>query len=44
LRRTPIITRILRDSLLLDPRTVLEEQEQEVLQALSEEVSRDAQT
>jgi L-seryl-tRNA(Ser) seleniumtransferase len=42
LRRTPIITRILRDSLLLDPRTVLEEQEQEVIQALGEEVSRGA--
>lgn len=42
LRRTPIITRILRDSLLLDPRTVLEEQEPEVIQALGEEASRGA--
>ncbi len=44
LRRTPIITRILRDALLLDPRTVLEEQEQEVIQALGEEASRRAAT
>jgi L-seryl-tRNA(Ser) seleniumtransferase len=40
-RHTPIITRILRDSLLLDPRTVLEEQEKAVLQALAEELTED---
>jgi L-seryl-tRNA(Ser) seleniumtransferase len=39
MRQTPIITRILRDTLLLDPRTVLEEQDKEVLQALVEEVA-----
>ncbi len=38
LRRYPIITRILRDVLLLDPRTVLEEQDEEVMQALIEEM------
>ncbi|HZT98702.1 MAG TPA: L-seryl-tRNA(Sec) selenium transferase, partial [Ktedonobacteraceae bacterium] len=38
MRQTPIVTRILRDTLLLDPRTVLEEQDKEVLQALMEEV------
>jgi L-seryl-tRNA(Ser) seleniumtransferase len=36
LRSTPIITRILRDTLLLDPRTVLEEQDEEVVQGLRE--------
>ncbi len=40
-RHIPIITRILRDTLLLDPRTVLDEQEKEVLQALVEELSED---
>ncbi|MBV9712604.1 MAG: L-seryl-tRNA(Sec) selenium transferase, partial [Ktedonobacteraceae bacterium] len=35
----PIITRILRDALLLDPRTVLEEQDDEVVQALVSELS-----
>jgi L-seryl-tRNA(Ser) seleniumtransferase len=39
MRKTPIITRILRDMLLLDPRTVLEEQDKEVLQALVEVVA-----
>ena len=39
MRQTPIVTRILRDTLLLDPRTVLEEQDKEVVQALVEEVS-----
>ena len=39
LRSTPIITRILRNTLLLDPRTVLEEQDEEVVQALREEIS-----
>jgi L-seryl-tRNA(Ser) seleniumtransferase len=38
MRQTPIVTRILRDTLLLDPRTVLEEQDKEVVQALVEEV------
>ena len=36
LRSTPIITRILRDTLLLDPRTVLEEQDEEVVMGLGE--------
>ncbi len=35
-RSIPIITRISRDSLLLDPRTVFEEQDEEVLRALRE--------
>ena len=38
LRNTPIITRILRDTLLLDPRTVLEEQDGEVVVGLEEVV------
>lgn len=38
LRRTPIIVRIQRDTLLLDPRTVLEEQDKELVQALVEEL------
>ena len=33
-RKTPIITRIQRDTLLLDPRTVLKEQDKEVVMAL----------
>ena len=36
LRSTPVITRILRDTLLLDPRTVLEEQDEEMLKGLEE--------
>lgn len=36
LRETPIITRILRDTLLLDPRTVLEEQDGEVVKGIVE--------
>ncbi len=39
LRSTPIITRILHDRLLLDPRTVLEEQDEEVLRGLLEVLS-----
>ena len=39
LRPTPIITRILRDTLLLDPRTVLEEQDEELIEALTEEIA-----
>src|SRR5229473_138799 len=38
LRSSPIIVRIMRDTLLLDPRTVLEEQDKEVVQALVEEL------
>lgn len=37
MRSTPIITRIYHDALLLDPRTVLPEQDVEVIQALGEE-------
>ena len=39
LRPTPIITRILRDTLLLDPRTVLEEEDKEVIVGLVEEIN-----
>jgi L-seryl-tRNA(Ser) seleniumtransferase len=38
--RTPIIVRILRDTLLLDPRTVLEEQDGEVVEGLVEQMER----
>lgn len=38
LRQCPIVTRISRDTLLLDPRTVLEEQDEEVMRALLEEL------
>jgi L-seryl-tRNA(Ser) seleniumtransferase len=38
LRPLPIITRILRDTLLLDPRTVLEEEDEEVVRGLVEEI------
>src|SRR5713101_3973040 len=34
LRSLPLIVRILRDALLIDPRTVLEEQDNEIVQAL----------
>jgi L-seryl-tRNA(Ser) seleniumtransferase len=37
LRPTPIVVRIQRDTLLLDPRTVLPEQDEEVVKALVEE-------
>src|SRR5947209_4468741 len=37
MRKTPIIVRILRDTLLLDPRTVLEEQDKEVVEGLVEQ-------
>ncbi len=40
LRNTPIITRIQHDTLLLDPRTVLEEQDKMVALALVEEIGR----
>ncbi len=39
-RKTPIIVRILRDTLLLDPRTVLEEQDGEVMEGLVEQLGR----
>jgi L-seryl-tRNA(Ser) seleniumtransferase len=42
LRSIPIIVRILRDMLLLDPRTVLEEQDKELVQALVEELGKDS--
>ena len=38
MRQIPIVARILRDTLLLDPRTVLEEQDGEVVQALVSEL------
>jgi len=36
MRPTPLIVRILRDTLLLDPRSIFEEQDEEVLRALLE--------
>jgi L-seryl-tRNA(Ser) seleniumtransferase len=39
-RTTPIIIRIMRGSLLLDPRTVFEEQDKEVIQGLAEELGQ----
>src|SRR5437764_15440234 len=36
MRRVPIVARILRDTLLLDPRTVLEGQDKEVVRAVAE--------
>src|SRR5947209_3686847 len=41
LRNSPLIVRIMRDALLVDPRTVLEEQDNEVVQALVEALGRD---
>ena len=41
LRSLPLIVRILRDALLIDPRTVLEEQDNEIVRALVEELSKD---
>ena len=38
MRNIPIVTRILRDTLLLDPRTVLEEQDKEVVRGVGEAV------
>ncbi len=38
LRRTPLIARIHHDMLLLDPRTVLPEQDEEVVKGLVEEI------
>lgn len=40
MRSTPVVARILRDALLLDPRTVLEEQDDEVVRALVETVGK----
>ena len=42
LRSTPLIVRILRDALLVDPRTVLKEQDNEVVQAFVEELGGDS--
>lgn len=39
-RHLPIVARISRDALLLDPRTVLEEQDEELIKALLEELTR----
>ena len=41
LRSLPFITRILHDALLIDPRTVLKEQDHDVVLALVEELGRD---
>jgi L-seryl-tRNA(Ser) seleniumtransferase len=40
MRKTPVIARIQRDTLLLDPRTVFKEQDKEVVQALVEGIGR----
>jgi L-seryl-tRNA(Ser) seleniumtransferase len=42
LRNSPLIVRILRDALLVDPRTVLKEQDNEVVQAFVEELGGDS--
>ncbi|HEY6284352.1 MAG TPA: L-seryl-tRNA(Sec) selenium transferase, partial [Ktedonobacteraceae bacterium] len=42
LRSSPLIVRILRDALLVDPRTVLKEQDNEVVQAFVEELGGDS--
>jgi L-seryl-tRNA(Ser) seleniumtransferase len=42
LRNSPLIVRILRDALLVDPRTVLKEQDNEVVRAFVEELGRDS--
>ena len=42
LRSSPVIVRILRDAMLFDPRTVLEEQDKEIVQALVEELGKDS--
>lgn len=39
MRNVPVIARILRDTLLIDPRTVFEEQDDEVVQALLDTIS-----
>ncbi|HYB00967.1 MAG TPA: L-seryl-tRNA(Sec) selenium transferase, partial [Ktedonobacteraceae bacterium] len=40
LRSVALVVRILRDALLVDPRTVLEEQDNEVIQAFVEELGK----
>ena len=40
LRSVPLIVRIMRDALLVDPRTVLKEQDKEVIQAFVEELGK----
>jgi L-seryl-tRNA(Ser) seleniumtransferase len=42
LRSVPLIVRILRDALLIDPRTVLEEQDDEVVRAFVEGLEKDS--
>jgi L-seryl-tRNA(Ser) seleniumtransferase len=42
LRSAPLIVRILRDALLIDPRTVLAEQDNEVVQALIDELGKES--
>jgi len=42
LHNPPLIVRIQRDTLLVDPRTVLKEQDKEVVQAFVEELARDS--
>jgi L-seryl-tRNA(Ser) seleniumtransferase len=42
LHSSPVLVRILRDTLLLDPRTVLEEQDKEIVQALVEELGKNS--
>jgi L-seryl-tRNA(Ser) seleniumtransferase len=42
LRSAPLIVRILRDALLIDPRTVLAEQDNEVVQALIGELGKES--
>jgi L-seryl-tRNA(Ser) seleniumtransferase len=42
LRSAPLIVRILRDALLIDPRTVLAEQDSEVVQALIDELGKES--
>lgn len=40
MRRTPIIARIFHDTLLLDPRTILDEQDDEIVSALVDELGK----
>jgi len=39
MRETPVIVRILRNALVLDPRTVFEEQDEDIIKALVEELA-----
>jgi L-seryl-tRNA(Ser) seleniumtransferase len=43
LRSSPLIVRILRDALLIDPRTILQEQDNEIVQAIVEELENESQ-